>query len=63
MKVLNCRDAGFECNQVIQAETDEEILSQAAAHAKNAHGVEVTQEMAQEIKSLIREENERTASV
>jgi predicted small metal-binding protein len=63
MKVLHCRDAGFECNQVIRAENENEILRQAAEHAKKVHGVEVTPEMAQEVKSLIREEDEKAASV
>lgn len=56
MKVLKCRDAGFDCNQVIRAESENEVLHQAAQHARNAHGVEVTPELAQQVKSLIREE-------
>ncbi|QHT66534.1 DUF1059 domain-containing protein [Rhodocytophaga rosea] len=63
MKVLNCRDAGFDCNIVIMAENENEVMRQAAEHAREVHGMEVTPEMAQEIKSLIREENERAASV
>lgn len=58
MKVLKCRDAGFDCNQVIRAESENEVLQQAAQHAHAVHGVEVTPELAQQVKELIREENE-----
>jgi len=56
MKTLNCRDAGFDCNAQIQAETDEEVLTQAADHASSVHGVTVTPELAEGLKTLIREE-------
>jgi len=56
MKVLKCREVGFDCNAVIRAESENEILQQAAQHARNVHGVEVTPEIAQQVKTLIREE-------
>lgn len=56
MKTLNCRDAGFDCTAQIKAETDEEVLAQAADHASSVHGVTVTPELAEGLKSLIREE-------
>ncbi len=56
MKVLKCREVGFDCNAVIRSESENEILQQAAQHARNVHGVEVTPEMAQQVKALIREE-------
>jgi predicted small metal-binding protein len=56
MKTLHCADAGFDCKAVIHAETDEEILTQAAEHAKAAHGLSVTPELAEQIKGLIKEE-------
>ena len=55
MKKLQCADAGFTCDAVILAETDEEILSQAAAHAESVHHTTVTPEMAEQIKTLITE--------
>ncbi len=57
MKKLNCSDAGFDCKGVLTASTEEEILQQAAVHAKEVHGVTVTPEMVQQIKSLIKDEN------
>ena len=56
MKALHCSDAGFDCKAVIHGETDEEILSQAAKHALDVHKTVVTEEMAQQIKTLIKEE-------
>lgn len=56
MKTLHCADAGFDCKAVIHAETEEEVLTQAAEHAKTVHGTSVTPEMAQQIKSLIKED-------
>ena len=56
MKTLHCSDAGFDCKAVVQAETVEEILAQAAEHAKAVHGVTVTPELVEQIKGLIKEE-------
>lgn len=56
MKTLHCRDAGFDCEAVVRAETDEEVLAQAAQHAQQVHGVTVTPELAAGIKSLIHDE-------
>ena len=56
MKTLHCRDAGFDCEGVLQAATEEEILTQAAAHAQSAHNVQVTPELAEQIKTLIQDD-------
>lgn len=56
MKTLHCSDAGFDCQGVIQASTEEEVLTQAAEHAREVHGVEVTPEMADQLRTLIKEE-------
>jgi predicted small metal-binding protein len=53
MRELRCRDVGFDCDAVVHAETDEEILAQAAAHAKEVHNVEVTPQQAEQIATLI----------
>jgi predicted small metal-binding protein len=37
MKTLHCSDAGFDCKAVIHADTDEEVLTQAAEHALKVH--------------------------
>lgn len=56
MKTLHCADAGFDCKAVIHAATEEEVLTQAAEHAREVHGVEVTPEMADQLRTLIKEE-------
>ncbi len=56
MKTLRCRDAGFDCNKEIRAESEDEIMQQAAEHARRDHNVEVTPEMVTQIRSLIRDE-------
>ncbi|CAN5741875.1 hypothetical protein BH20CHL3_BH20CHL3_08440 [soil metagenome] len=38
-KELHCRDVGPDCDAVVEAESDEEVLAQVAAHAKDAHGM------------------------
>ncbi len=55
--VVHCRDVGYDCDGVVQAETQEELLQQVAAHAKSAHGLEeVTPEVVAKVKSVVREE-------
>jgi predicted small metal-binding protein len=54
-KVLSCRDVGVACDWVGRAETEEELMKLAAAHAKKAHGMtEITPEMAQKAKAAIK---------
>ena len=57
-KVIRCRDVGFDCNGVIKAATENEALAMAAEHAKTVHGVkDITPEIVQKIKSVMRDEN------
>lgn len=56
MKTLRCRDVGFDCEGVVKAATEEEVLQQAAQHALLVHQVAVTPEMAEQIKTLIKDE-------
>jgi len=56
MKTLHCSDAGFDCKGVISAKTEAEALQQAAAHAKEVHGVTVTPQMEAQLKTLIKDE-------
>lgn len=62
MKRLDCRDAGFDCNGVIRAESDEEVLTQASQHAKEVHGVTVTTEQAAQLRTLIKDEGVQSGS-
>ena len=58
MKTLHCKDAGFECEGVIQANTEDEVLTKAAQHAFEVHNVAVTPELGEQLRGLIREEKE-----
>jgi predicted small metal-binding protein len=57
MKFLRCRDAGFDCDAVIRAETEEDVLRQAAEHARTVHNLsEVSKQAVVKIRSLISDE-------
>lgn len=56
-KTLRCRDAGFDCPAEMRGETEEEVMRQAAEHARAAHNLnEISQEAAEKIRALIRDE-------
>lgn len=57
MKVLRCRDAGFDCTAVMRAETEAEVMQQAAEHAKTVHNLtEISEQAAAKIRTLIQDE-------
>ncbi len=56
MKTLHCRDAGFDCEGIIRGNSEDEVLNQAAQHALEVHGVSATPELAEKLKTLIKEE-------
>ena len=56
-KVVRCRDVGFDCDGVVRAETEEEVLKQVAAHAKAVHNIEaVSAEVVEKVKKVMRDE-------
>ncbi len=55
MKKLNCRDAGFDCEAVVEGGTTDEVMAQVGTHAKEVHGVDVTPEMADQVAGKIRD--------
>lgn len=36
---LQCRDVGFDCDAVVVAESDDDVLAQVADHAKSVYGM------------------------
>lgn len=57
MKVVQCRDVGFDCDGVVRAETEEEALAMVADHAREAHGlITVSAEVADKVRSVMRDE-------
>jgi predicted small metal-binding protein len=56
MRELHCADAGFDCEGTIRAETDDEVMEQAAAHVASAHpGTDLDADAQVKIRSLIHE--------
>jgi len=56
-KVVHCRDVGFDCDGVVRAETEQEVLQQVAAHAKAVHNLEeVSAEVVEKVRQVMREE-------
>jgi predicted small metal-binding protein len=55
-KELHCRDLGFDCEAVIRADSEDEILAQAAEHARAVHDVdEISPELVASVRAAIRE--------
>lgn len=55
MKELRCREVGFDCEGVIRAESEDEVLRQAADHASKEHGLtELDDATVETIRSKIR---------
>lgn len=56
-KSFECSHGGVRCGARVTGETDEEVLSKAVAHARDAHGVDLasSQTLARYAASLIRD--------
>lgn len=61
-KSFRCRDAGVVCRAEVKGETEEEVLAKAVAHARDVHGVDLTQSttLANFARSAIRDDAETT---
>ena len=56
MKTIRCNDVGPDCAFTASAETEEELMQKVAAHASE-HGItEVTPELLEKVKAVIKEE-------
>jgi len=56
-KVLRCAEVVPGCDYVARGESENEILQQAAEHARTVHNVaEVTPELAEQVRSAIHDE-------
>jgi len=56
-KAMHCSDMGSDCTFVARGETVDEVMTVRAVHGKEVHGIdEITPEMAEQIKTLIRDE-------
>jgi len=64
LKSFACRDAGVICNARVTGETEAEVLAKAVEHAREKHGVDLTQSstLANYAKGLIHDDAEAAAS-
>ena len=54
-KQLRCRDIGMNCDFEARGNTEDEVLQQAAAHARSAHQItEMPPELAAKVRGAIR---------
>ncbi len=53
-KEVHCRDLGFDCDGVVRSDSEEELMEQVAEHAKNVHHLNITSELTDQVKSVIR---------
>jgi predicted small metal-binding protein len=54
MKELRCREVGFDCDAVVRADSEEEVMRQVADHARKVHGMDdINEETARTIRSKI----------
>jgi predicted small metal-binding protein len=57
MKTLACRDAGFDCDTIMNGETEDEIMRKAENHALKEHYIQpedISPEFKEKIKGFIR---------
>ena len=54
-KELRCSDLGMKCSFVAKGNTEEDVLKQAAVHAKTAHNMaKIEEPMMAKVKAAIR---------
>ena len=55
-KSISCKDVGMDCDFTAQADTLEELMQAAAAHAKEAHGLDsIPAEMMPAVQAAVRD--------
>jgi predicted small metal-binding protein len=56
-KVVSCKDVGVDCDFVMRGETTEDILQQAAEHARTVHNMtEIPPDIAEKLRGAVRDE-------
>jgi predicted small metal-binding protein len=56
-KVLRCRDVGLDCEGELRANTEEELLRQAAEHAQSVHNMkDMPPDVVAKVRAAIRDE-------
>jgi predicted small metal-binding protein len=56
VKVIHCKDVGFDCGYVAQAPSEEELLRKVAEHAEQVHDVtDLPDEVVAQVRAVIRD--------
>ncbi len=55
MKQLRCRDAGFDCEAVVEGRSVDEVLAQVGPHVQEVHRTEVTPDLVAAATAQIRD--------
>ena len=56
-KVLRCREVGLDCDFEARGETQQEVLTKAAEHARKDHGLtEIPAELMSKVQSAVHDE-------
>ncbi|MGA9564180.1 MAG: DUF1059 domain-containing protein [Candidatus Korobacteraceae bacterium] len=56
-KSISCKDVGMDCDFTAKADTMEELMQAAAAHAKEAHGFDsIPAELMPMVHAAVRDE-------
>jgi len=56
-KSISCKDVGMDCSFTARADTVEELMQVAAAHAKQAHGLDsIPPELMPIVQAAVRDE-------
>jgi predicted small metal-binding protein len=58
MKIISCGEVGlFDCDHIVEGETEEEVMKRGAEHAMKDHGMkeeDITPELQEKVRRLIR---------
>jgi predicted small metal-binding protein len=56
MKTVTCREAGFDCDYVVEGQTDDEVMKHGVEHLVKDHGMreeDITPGMKEKVRKLI----------
>jgi predicted small metal-binding protein len=56
MKTVTCREAGFDCDYVVEGESEDEVMKRAVEHLVKDHGMKeenITPGMKEKVRKLI----------
>jgi predicted small metal-binding protein len=57
MKTITSREAGFDCDYIVNSEIEDEVMHRGAEHAMKVHGMkedDITPEFKEKVRGLIR---------